>query len=160
MTLVDISKLEFEPFITEEGETVDYISAEELWKAPKIDHVNHAKWIIETKKLISEPDKMFVEHVCSNCGQVDHRDICHVLLWETTNYKDTYNPKLSNYCRNCGYKMDLGELQELYNAYKQEWCESRGYILEVVEEKGGLHGECYACFDEWYQNEYMELREE
>jgi hypothetical protein len=25
-----------------------------------------------------------------------------------------------------------------------------------MNEEVGINGECYACFDEWYNNEYME----
>ena len=156
MQLVDIEKLEYEPFLMEDGETVDYISAENLWKAPRVDPVKHAKWVLDVRPLISEPDSVFVEHVCSNCGQVDARKWTHNMLWNNPEYRDTYKPELSNYCRKCGRKMDLRELEELYEKYKHEWCEARGYILEVVEERGGINGECYVCFDEWYDNEYQE----
>lgn len=48
---------------------------------------------------------------------------------------------------------------ELYEAYKREWCESRGYDPEGMDETVGINGECYACFDEWYVNEYAMLME-
>lgn len=47
-------------------------------------------------------------------------------------------------------------LKELYEEYKQEWCETRGYILAEIDETVGINGECYVCFDEWYNNEYKE----
>lgn len=47
-------------------------------------------------------------------------------------------------------------LKELYEEYKQEWCETRGYILAEIDETVGINGECYVCFDEWYSNEYKE----
>lgn len=146
MTLIDISKLNFEPFLTEDGETVDYISAEELYKAPKVDPVNHAEWAIETRGSYSESDKMFVYLKCSHCGEHEHTDIIPKNLWEM-GYKDQYKPKGYPYCRNCGCKMDL-----------RDWCEARGYILEDMHETKGVNGECYACFTEWYNNEYLESR--
>lgn len=158
MVLIDISELEFEPFMMENGETVDYISAENLWKAPKVNPVRHAKWVLEVRPLVSEPDSVFVEHICSYCDQVDERKYVHSMLWNNPEFRDTYKPELSNYCRKCGSKMDQDKLDKLYLEYKRDWCEARGYILETVEERGGINGECYACFDEWYHNEYMEGR--
>ena len=159
MKLVDIEKLEYETFMMESGEFVDYISANELWAAPKVDPVNHAKWVLTPRRLVSDPDEMFIEHECSHCGYVGKRNLVHVLLWNTS-YQSTYKPELNNYCGNCGYKMDLDEIEEQYKTYKSNWCVARGYILEAVEEKGGINGECYACFDEWYDNEYQESRGE
>lgn len=49
---------------------------------------------------------------------------------------------------------------ELYETYKREWCESRGYDPEAMDESIGIDGECYACFDEWYANGYAELKED
>ena len=48
----------------------------------------------------------------------------------------------------------------LYESYKREWCEARGYYLEDMDEEEGINGECYACFDEWYANEYAQLKGE
>lgn len=47
-------------------------------------------------------------------------------------------------------------LNELYEEYKSYWCEVRGYNLEDLDEEVGINGECYACFDEWYDNEYKQ----
>jgi hypothetical protein len=49
---------------------------------------------------------------------------------------------------------------ELYQEYKHEWCAARGYKLEDMDEEIGINGECYACFDEWYDNEYAEMKGE
>ena len=43
---------------------------------------------------------------------------------------------------------------KLYEQYKLEWCKARGYKLEDMDEEVGINGECYACFDEWYHNEF------
>lgn len=51
-------------------------------------------------------------------------------------------------------------LYELYEKYKREWCEARGYKLEDVDEHVGINGECYASFYEWYDNEYQESKGE
>lgn len=50
--------------------------------------------------------------------------------------------------------------EEMYDLYKRAWCESRGYDLETIDEEVGINGECYACFDEWYANEYAKMMEE
>ena len=47
--------------------------------------------------------------------------------------------------------------QEMYELYKQAWCEDRGYDPEAMDEENGINGEYYACFDEWYTNEYANL---
>lgn len=155
MTLVDISKLTFEPFFdTETGETIDYISAQDLWRAPKIDPVNHAEWVMTTRNMYTKPDKLLIWHNCSHCGQQERVDIIPIKMWEL-GYKNEYHPELSPFCRKCGYKMDL---RELYEQYKLRWCADRGYSLEEVDHEHGINGECYACFTEWYNNEYMESR--
>ena len=59
-----------------------------------------------------------------------------------------------------GHDEDPLTPQEMYELYKQAWCESRGYDPEAMDENVGTNGECYACFDEWYANEYANLMEE
>ena len=49
---------------------------------------------------------------------------------------------------------------KMYESYKRSWCKSRGYDLEAMDEEIGINGECYACFDEWYANEYAKMMEE
>lgn len=157
MTLVDIEKLEYEPFIIEDGnnsEVVDYISSENLWKARKVDPVNHAEWVVENRKFYD--GDIYIKHLCSHCGEMGAIKKFTSDEWESY-YKDKYSPKLSNYCPNCGYKMDL---RELYEQYKRDWCSARGYTLEDMDEEVGINGECYACFDEWYVDEYLESRGE
>lgn len=153
MTLVDISKLEFEPFVMEDGKMVEYISAETLHAAPKVDPINHGEWV-QTIRHHSNGD-ICITHNCSNCNKLGTINILKSDVWEHY-MKDHYVPELSNYCPECGYKMDRRKLQELYKKYKFDWCYSRGYILEAVEAQGGINGECFASFDEWYQNEFME----
>lgn len=50
-------------------------------------------------------------------------------------------------------------LSELYEDYKREWCEVRGYDMEAMDEEVGMNGECYACFDEWYVSEYAMMED-
>lgn len=152
MVLIDISELEFEPFMMENGETVDYISAENLWKAPKVDPVNHAEWV--QKNTRHTDGDVCVVHNCSHCGEMGAIKIFNYDEW-VAYHKDHYVPKVSKYCGECGYKMDL---RELYEQYKRDWCTARGLILEDANELTSINGEIYACFDEWYQNEYMEGR--
>lgn len=55
---------------------------------------------------------------------------------------------------------DCHRYNKLYQQYKSDWCEARGYNLCDIDEEVGINGECYACFEEWYQNEYMGSRGE
>lgn len=105
MILVDITKLDYEPFCDENGETIDYISSEALYDEPRVDPVNHAEWVVTYRKSYSDPNKTHVVSNCSHCNQLEHVDIVPTDLWES-GYKDKYNPENSNYCRNCGYKMN------------------------------------------------------
>lgn len=61
-----------------------------------------------------------------------------------------------------GYDNTIEEASAVcqYEIYKRDWCDARGYRLEDMDEEVGINGECYACFDEWYNNEYAELRGE
>lgn len=47
-----------------------------------------------------------------------------------------------------------------YTKYKREWCEARGYKLDEVDEEVGINGECYVCIDEWYNNEWLAMKED
>lgn len=49
---------------------------------------------------------------------------------------------------------------KMYESYKRSWCKARGYDLEAMDEEVGINGECYACFDEWYANEFAKMMEE
>lgn len=155
MKLVDIEKLEYEPFFNEEtGETVDYISAEAIYKAPVIDPVNHAEW--EMKKTFHSNGDICIRHICSHCGELGTLKIFNAEAWDAY-FKNNYVPTLRKYCHECGYKMDL---HELYEQYKRDWCAARGCVLEDVDKLSSINGEIYACFTEWYNNEYMESRGE
>lgn len=159
MILVDIEKLDFETFFDCGGAEhvfVDYISKEQIYNAPRVDPVNHAQWQMETKSFTHRPENIHIVHTCSNCGQREHVDIFPVSEWEEYR-KYHYDPKLPRFCHDCGYKMDL---RDLYEQYKREWCDVRGYKLEDMDEETGVNGECYACFDEWYCSEYTESRGE
>lgn len=158
MTLVDIEKLEYETFMAEDGEIVDYISAEALYKAPKVDPVNHAEWVREVREFqYTRKGDIYINHVCSNCGNKVAPNAFSSGAWEAYE-KDHYNPELPNYCSDCGYKMDL---RELYEQYKRDWCLARGYeLIDTEIEECGINGECYACFTEWYNNEYLATRGE
>ena len=158
MTLIDLDKLTgFEPFNfgdETEAHLINYISEEALWQAPKIDPVNHAEWIVDEHRYDSK--EIYIRHVCSNCGNLGYIKRFSIGAWEAYE-KDHYKPKLDKFCGECGHKMDL---REMYEQYKRDWCEARGYNLEDMDEEVGINGECYACFDEWYDNEYAEMRGE
>lgn len=49
---------------------------------------------------------------------------------------------------------------KMYESYKRSWCKARGYDIENMDEEVGIDGECYACFDEWYANEFAKIMEE
>lgn len=121
------------------------------------DPVNHAEWKMETKVFSHNPKTVFVHYECSHCGKRHHTISFETDAWEAY-HKDHYNPELSKFCPECGYKMDL---RDLYEKYKRDWCAARGYeLIDTEIEEVGINGECYACFDEWYQNEYLESRGE
>lgn len=120
------------------------------------DPVGHAEWKLETVSFSHNPTKTYVHHECSNCCTRYRTEGFDTDAWEAY-HKHHFNPKLPNFCPECGYKMDL---RYLYEQYKYRWCANRGYILEDVDDSVGINGECYACFDEWYQNEYLESRGE
>jgi hypothetical protein len=50
--------------------------------------------------------------------------------------------------------------EKMYEFYKRSWCKDRGYDLEAMDEEVGINGECYACFDEWYSNEFARTKGE
>ena len=58
------------------------------------------------------------------------------------------------------YAFLISSPHEMYESYKRSWCDTRGYVLEDMNETVGINGECYASFDEWYVNEYMNLKGE
>lgn len=60
--------------------------------------------------------------------------------------------------RQCCVKEEY--LRGLYEKYKHDWCDARGYKLEEMDEEFGINGECYACFEEWYWNEYHQEKKD
>ena len=84
--------------------------------------------------------------------------------WEKAEFQDpvAHREHIENYKRGVAdsYYFDAQyrkeALTELYEEYKRSWCECRGYKLEDMDAEVGINGECYACFDEWYKNEYTE----
>ena len=47
--------------------------------------------------------------------------------------------------------------RNLYYRYIQDWCDSRNVSVEDVDEETGINGgECYACFSEFCDNEYLD----
>ena len=46
--------------------------------------------------------------------------------------------------------------RDLYWLYIEDWCNSRGYTVKDVDTECGINGECYACFDEFCDNEYFD----
>ena len=119
MHLIDIEKLDYEPFVFEDSENlemVEYISKDNLLKAPKVDPVNHAEWVRTATPMVTQVNRTMIRYNCSHCGQSDASDIIPTDLWEA-DYKNTYKANLSPFCRRCGYKMDL---RELYEQYKRD----------------------------------------
>lgn len=108
MYLVDIENLEYDTFMEENGSFTDYISRENLHKAPQVDPVNHAKWIVKVRGSCCTSNKLHVSSYCSHCAEFGSVDIIPEDLW-LAGYKDTYNPERHKYCRECGYKMDGGQ---------------------------------------------------
>lgn len=46
--------------------------------------------------------------------------------------------------------------KKAYELYKQDWCKSRGYSFDEVNEETGIGGECYVCFDEFCTNSFVD----
>lgn len=47
--------------------------------------------------------------------------------------------------------------RNLYDLYVEDWCDSRNVSIEDVDEEIGINGgECYACFSEFCDNEYLD----
>ena len=47
--------------------------------------------------------------------------------------------------------------RNLYYLYIEDWCDSRNVSVEDVDEETGINGgECYACFSEFCDNEYLD----
>ena len=47
-------------------------------------------------------------------------------------------------------------LKKSHSLYKKDWCDARGYQLSSVDEEVGINGECFACLDEFEQNEFQD----
>jgi ribosomal protein L33 len=108
MFLIDIENLDYEMFNfgdDTEPVIVNYISEENLRKAPRVDPISHAGVIIEIHRSFSTPEKLHVTGYCSNCNEIVSVDMVPEDLWEA-GYKDTYKPNNRKYCSNCGHKLD------------------------------------------------------
>lgn len=47
-------------------------------------------------------------------------------------------------------------VKECYEKYKADWCSERGYKLADIDEEVGIHGECYACLEEFEEFEFQD----
>ena len=47
-----------------------------------------------------------------------------------------------------------------YGLYKEGWCKQRGYHLNDADENGFNGGECYACLEEYLDNDFPENKEQ
>ena len=47
-----------------------------------------------------------------------------------------------------------------YELYKEGWCKQRGYHLNDADENGFNGGECYACLEEYLDNDFPENKEQ
>lgn len=45
--------------------------------------------------------------------------------------------------------------RDLYWRYVEDWCNQRGYTAKDVDSEYGVNGECYVCFQEFCDNEYL-----
>lgn len=99
--------------------------------------------------------------ICAECGKAFIKDadydtpgIQGCLVTSNGSYVRFIDSTEPQYCPDCT-AMRLTKI--LYELYKQTWCAERGYDISDVSEETGINGECYACFDEWYNNEFHEL---
>lgn len=93
-------------------------------------------------------------HECTHCFESRRSPTGHACeVWGTEDFACPTVP--NGFCHKAKPKMSA-----LYEKYKRDWCEARGYILEDMDERYGINGECYACFNEWYYNEYLESKGE
>lgn len=89
-------------------------------------------------------------------------------IWDLVNFLDAENHYRIDYLKkqvtivlNKPLQLENDPiLLHRYDLYKRSWCEARGHKLEDMDEETGINGECYACFDEWYKNEYQEMKGE
>ena len=99
--------------------------------------------------------------ICAECGKTFIKDADYdtpgiqgclrTYAGDFLTFIDSTEP---HYCPDCT-KDRLVKL--LYESYKISWCNDRGYDIRDVDEETGINGECYASFDEWYDNEFQEL---
>lgn len=101
------------------------------------------------------------ELTCAECGTkfIEEAD-CDVpgvqgqLITSSGNYIKIIDSTEPHYCTDCA-RMRIVKL--MYETYKIRWCEDRGYNISDVNEEVGINGECYVCFDEWYNNELQKM---
>ena len=108
MTLINLDEIEFEPFEffdTDDGtpETRYYVSEEALRKMPNM--ARRGEWITKTQThRYAEPDMIWAWKECSECGC--QSKLLHVSKTEWNRYyKNNWNPKLPNFCEECGADM-------------------------------------------------------
>ena len=119
----------------------------------EIQYIRHASWVTDTVIFRTNPSTVYVHKRCSSCGHKISHTSFDVEEWEAYK-KDHWNPETSKYCPKCGALMDADDPYAAYKKYIRDWCHSRGYVIDEVDEETGINGECQACYDEWYTNEW------
>lgn len=111
------------------------------------------------------------EELANVSGGYTHKDIldlCNgqeevaIAVFDTIDwqYPETYIEEMYSYSELDEYGDILVltegmELEEfLFEKYKEDWCKERGYTLSDIDEELGINGECFACYEEFLNNEY------
>lgn len=99
----------------------------------------------------------FYRDECADCGfpcqgsSCMYKNVLHKICdkcKDDVRYLYDYNGE--ELCRSC---YDDKVIEDLYQAYKEDWCFKRNISLKDIDEEVGVNGECYSCPDEFWMNE-------
>lgn len=78
-------------------------------------------------------------------------------LYDEENYinEDEYLAYLEEVYNAIGYPEDYTP-EEAYEDYCYDWCKERGYDYYTFDEELGQNGECYSCYDEFMENDFLD----
>ena len=97
----------------------------------------------------------FYRDECADCGfpcqgsSCIYKNVLHKICdkcKDDVRYLYDYNGE--ELCRSC---YDDKVIEDLYQAYKEDWCFKRNISLKDIDEKIGIDGCCFVCFEEFLQ---------